>query len=152
MKNYKGRHTRKPLIMRVPEGIREQPAWIFIGLLMLMSGLGYVTGQADSAIVKAIGETGVRIWGGTMMFSGTLLILATTSARMSLEKLALRIMSANLLAYLGWILVSVPFNRTAATIVLCGALIALSEFRVWHLSALIKRTEIIRHELKQRDS
>lgn len=147
----KGRHVRKPWIMRVPPGVREQPAWIFIGLLIAVAGLGYVLGTTTSIITEAIGSRGIRIWGGTLMVSGVLVVLATATARVALEKFALRILATNMFAYAGWVLIVVPLNRVGTTVVLCGALVALAEFRVRHLTALIKRTEILRHELRQRD-
>lgn len=145
-----GRHRKVPLIMRVPTGVREQPAWIFIGILVFMGGLGYLTGQSTSAVTEAIGHNGLRIWGVVLMVTGALLNVATALARPSLEKLALRILSCAMFAYTGWVLVVVPLDRTTPTVILAGSLIALAEFRVWHLRTLIKRTEIIRHELERR--
>lgn len=146
------RHARGAWFTRLPLGVREQPAWIFIGVLLSLGGFGYASGTADStAVTKAIGAGGMQIWGGFMMASGLLLIVATSMARPSLEKLALRLVSSTMLAYLGWVIVTVPFAKAATVVILCGALVALSEFRVMHLRALMKRTEIIRHELKRRD-
>lgn len=119
--------------------------------MMLVSGVGYASGTAKSMVTEAIGKHGLQSWGVSMMFTGGLLIVATAIARPTLEKLALRILSCDLFAYIGWVLAVIPFNRAASTVFLGGSLIALSEFRVWHLGALIKRTAIIRHELKQRE-
>lgn len=145
------RHRQRPLIDRVPLGVREQPAWIFIGVMFVLVGLGYVTGTAQSMLSEAIGETGLKVWGSSLMLSGLLLIVATARARPSMEKLALRIMSSNIFAYAGWLLAVIPWNRAATTVVLSGSLIVLAEFRVMHIRALMKRTTIIRYELNERD-
>ncbi len=145
------RHQRASPITRVPLGVREQPAWIFIGVMFMVVGVGYATGGAQSMLTEAIGTVGLRLWGGSLVATGLLLVMATAKAKPSLEKLALRILSTNLFAYAAWLLTVVPFQRAGTTIILSGSLIVLAEFRVMHLRQLIKRTEIIRHELNERD-
>ncbi len=133
----------------MPIGIREQPAWLFIGFIVVMSGVGYVSGQTTSAIIEAIGSDGLRAWGVSMVFSGLLVMVATANAKPSLEKFALRILSCNILAYVGWVAVVVPLNRIGATIMMGMALVAVAESRARHLTELIRRTEILNYELRR---
>lgn len=141
----RGQH-RKPLMMRIPVGLREQPAWVFIGILFLSSGVGYLTGFTESNITHALGATGLRVWGGVLTLSGMLLIVATLRARPALEKLALRILTCNLIAYAGWLLAIVPIRRATTTVILSTALILIAEVRVLHLKLLIRSAEEIRRE------
>lgn len=136
--------------MRVPIGIREQPAWIFIGFLFTLVGLGYVTGFTESTISKAVGDTGLRWWGVALTVSGGLLIAATVKARPALEKLALRILICNMLAYVGWLVAVAPMQKLATTLLLSGALSVLAEFRVRHLTLVIDRAHEIENELRSR--
>lgn len=137
--------------MYFPRGIREQPAWIFIGLMLVLSGVSWALGIADSAISRAIGHAGLRVWGASILVTGVLLISATVSARPALEKLALRILAINLGLYLGWLLVIVPIEAATSSLVLGGALIVLAEFRVWHLKALMASAEKLRKRIGSMD-
>lgn len=129
---------RKPWIMRLPGGLREQPAWVFIGLLIGLAGLGYVTGLSDSSIKQAIGEVGLRVWGTVLMLSGFAVTVATVRARPALEKLALRVMSICMLAYMGWLLTIVDFRRAAMSLVLVLVLVGLAEIRIGFLKLLLQ--------------
>lgn len=138
---------KPPLIMRLPRGLREQPAWVFIGVLLTFSGLTYALGLAESAIVKAIGECGLRVWGVALMLSGVLLVTAVVKARPSLEKLALRTMTCTLMVYAGYLLLVAPFERVIMSVVLVIILCGLAEFRVMHLRALIVRAGTLTQQL-----
>lgn len=135
------KHIRKPLISRVPRGLREQPGWVFIGVLMMLVGLGYVTNYTESTIVNAVGVTGMRIWGTSLFLTGCLLILATIRAKVALEKLALRILSCNMLMYGGWLLSVTSFRRVAMTVVLALLLAVTAELRVIQLRMLMTRAD-----------
>lgn len=130
---------KPPLITRLPIGLREQPAWVFIGILIAFSGLSFVAGIAESAVAQAIGELGLKLWGSVLSISGTLLVVATIRAKAALEKLALRIMSFSLLAYAGYVLVVAPLPRAVMSLTLTLILCGLAEFRVMHLKALMQR-------------
>lgn len=151
MTRIPARHRQRTMYSRVPIGVREQPAWIFIGVMFVLVGLGYVTGTTKSMLTEAIGTVGLHIWGTSLVLSGLLLIVATTRARPSLEKFALRVLSANIFAYAGWLLTVVPWNRAATTVILSSSLIVLAEFRVMHLRNLMTRTAIVQYELNERD-
>lgn len=135
--------AKPPLTMRLPRGLREQPAWVFIGSLLFLVGLGYLTGFTHSMIAEAIGQAGLRVWGGILSLSGGLLIAATVLARPAMEKLALRCMSLTLLAYAGYLLTVATYERAAMTVVLAVLLIGLAEFRVMTLKALIRQSEAL---------
>lgn len=139
-----GRHARKSWVMYFPRGLREQSAWVFIGLMLVLSGLTWATGISDSAISRAIGNGGLRAWGVSLSVTGVLLISATISARPALEKLSHRILIINIGLYLGWLLVVVPVNAAAPSMLLGGALIVLSGFRIWHLKSLMQAENRLR--------
>lgn len=143
--------SKKPLIMRVPVGVREQPAWIFIGFLCAVSGFGQATDLLESSIRSAIGETGAHIWGTILMMSGILLMHATIMAKPALERLALRVLSSSIIAYGGWLLVVAPLRRAGTAVILIGCLIVVCEVRIWHLKQLLHRVKVIEHELRPRD-
>lgn len=140
--------TKPPLTMRLPRGLREQPAWVFIGCLFFLVGLTYLTGFTESVISKAIGEMGLRVWGGSLMACGGGLVWATVAARPALEKLALRATSLTLVAYTGYLLTVTNFQKAAMTIALSVLLIGLAEFRVVTLTALIRQSEELRKLLE----
>jgi len=125
---------------------------VFIGLLFVVSGFGYLTGVANSAIARVVGTVGVHIWGGVLMCTGILLVVATVLARIALKKLALRVLSCCMLAYTGWVLIIVPISHAATTVVLTGSLVVLAEFEVAHLKALIKHAHEISKELSVHDT
>lgn len=135
------RSQKPPLILRLPRGLREQPAWVFIGSLIFLVGLSYLTGFTESVISQAIGMTGLKVWGGILAASGALLISATVYARPALEKLSLRAMTCSLLAYGGYLLTVSSFKRAAMTVVLVILLAGIAEIRTWHLTILIRRSE-----------
>lgn len=133
--------TKTPWIMRLPRGLREQPAWVFIGVLVTLGGLGFVTGVTESSVSQAIGTTGLRIWGALLLISGLGVLSATLSARPALEKLALRVLSLCIFVYAGYLLTIVDWKRAAMNVVLCGVLIGLAEIRIATLKALYRLAE-----------
>lgn len=140
--------TKPPLITRLPRGLRDQPAWVFIGSLLFLVGLTYLTGFTESVISKAIGDMGLRVWGGILMTCGGGLVWATVASRPALEKLALRATSLTLVAYTGYLLTVTDFQRAAMTVVLSVLLIGLAEFRVLTLTALIRQSEEFRQVME----
>lgn len=138
---------KPPLILRLPLGLREQPAWVFIGVLIFLTGLSYLSGFTESMISHAIGDVGLRVWGGILSLAGFLLVWATVAARPALEKLSLRIMSCSLAAYAGYLLTVTSFKRAAMSVVLTLLLIGIAEIRAWSLTALIRRSEDMAKQL-----
>jgi hypothetical protein len=130
--------ARIPWIMRLPQGLREQPAWVFIGLLIGSIGVTYVTGVADSSITRAVGEAGLRVWGSFLVFSGFGVVYATVRAKPALEKLTLRILSLCMFVYQGWLLTVVDWRRALMSCVLVLILISLAEVRVAVLKTLLR--------------
>lgn len=134
-----GKHkARIPWIMHLPQGLREQPAWVFIGFLIGLVGITYVTGVADSSITMAVGETGLRIWGCFLVFSGFGVVYATVAASPALEKLTLRVLSLCMFVYQGWLLSVVDWRRALMSCVLVLVLISLAEIRVAVLKTLLR--------------
>lgn len=135
MTNIRG----KPWVMRLSPGLREQPAWIFIGALVFLGGLSYVLGIAEStSITRILDPKYLRLWGGVLCLSGGLVVWSTWVVNRALERLSLRFLSLCLLVYMGWILAAVPFSRATITIVMCVSLIGLSEIRVAVVKSLLR--------------
>lgn len=130
-----------PWVMRLPGGLRDQPAQIFIGGLFALAGLSYMLGIAESnSITQVLDPTWLRVWGGFLLLSGVLVIWSTWCANRPLERMALRFMSLGLLMYIGWILAAVPFVRAVFTLALVACLIVLSEIRVAVIKVLLRPT------------
>jgi hypothetical protein len=120
-----------PWVMRLPPGLREQPAWILIGVIGVLAGLSYTFGLAEStSITRVLDPVWLKVWGGFLAGSGMLVIAATWMRNRPLERLALRALSLSLLVYAGWILTAIPLSRAVFTISTCAALVCLSEIRV----------------------
>jgi hypothetical protein len=141
MSTNKAHKPPLPWIMRLPTGLREQPAWVFIGILVGLAGVGYLTGLTESSISQTIGTTGLRVWGAFLAFSGFAVTWATIRASPVLEKLALRILSLCLFVYGGWLSLVIDFKRVAMSLVLILTLIFLAEVRVAVLRALFKTAD-----------
>ncbi len=135
------RHARPSFLLRLPAGLREQPGWVFIGLMIALVGLGYATGFTESAIVRAVGETGMRVWGWSLLISGGLVVVGTIRAGVALEKLALRVLTCNMIVYGGWLLSITSARKAAMTLGLALLLAVTAELRVLQLRALIKRAD-----------
>lgn len=127
-----------PWTTRLPRGLRDQPAWVFIGLLVGLAGIAYLLGVSQSNITQAVGATGLRIWGGFLALAGFGVVYATMAARMALEKLALRWLSLCMGVYTGWLMTVAPLSRLAMTIVLVSFLIVMCEIRVATLKWLLR--------------
>lgn len=121
---------RTPWILRLPAGLRHQPAWVWIGLLIGLAGVSYVVGFTQSSVTDEVDRVTVRIWGAFLALGGFGVTYATLSARAALEKLALRVMSACLAVYIGWLLVVVDFRRAVFGFALVVSLIGLAEVRI----------------------
>lgn len=125
--------------MRLPHGLRDQPAQIFIGALFALAGLSYLLGIAESnSITRVLDPTWLRVWGGFLFLSGVLTVWSTWSVNRPLERMALRFMSLGLLMYIGWILAAVPFARAVITVALVACMIVMSEIRVAVIKVLLR--------------
>jgi hypothetical protein len=134
----------KSWVMRLPRGLREQPAWVFIGTISSVTGLSYLLGFAQStAINRVLDPNFLRVWGGFLLFAGSLVVYATIWANRALERLSLRFLSVGYLVYLGWVLTAAPVNRAMVTTVACVSLIGLAEIRVAVLKAAMKPLPIV---------
>lgn len=116
--------------MRLPRGLREQPAWVFIGTLSAVTGLTYLLGISQSAVSRILDEGWLRGWGGFLFLAGVLVVISTIMGNRPLERLSLRFLSLGFLVYLGWILTAVPPTRAMFTSVTCLSLVGLAEIRV----------------------
>jgi hypothetical protein len=124
-------HSKVPWVMRLPGGLREQPAWIFIGTLCALAGLSYLVGLAESStITQVLDPLWVRVWGGYLCLSGLLVVGATWMRNSPLERMALRFLSLGFLVYMGWLLAVLPPSRAALTVTMCLALCVLAEIRI----------------------
>jgi signal transduction histidine kinase len=141
---------RKPLRLRFSTGLREQPAWVFIGFLFFVVGLGYGTGLAESLISKSVGALTLMLWGWSLTGTGLLLMVATIRSRPAMEKLALRAITCNLSAYALWLLTVTTLARSATILAMSVGLIGAAEFRVLHLRALVKKSSEMNDFLKDR--
>jgi hypothetical protein len=134
-------------VMHLPHGLREQPAWVFIGLLTAVTGLSYLFGLSQSSTVTRILQEGwVRGWGGFLFVSGTLVVISTIMSNKPLERLALRFLSLGFLVYLGWVLAVIPPTKAMVTVVACLSLVGLSEIRVAVLKVVLRPTNIKFHD------
>jgi hypothetical protein len=133
--------TKTPWVMRLPRGLREQPAWVFIGILVTLGGLGFVTGLTESSVSQVVGPVGLRVWGATLLLSGLGVLSATLSAKPALEKLALRALSLCMFVYAGWILTVIDWRRASMSVLLCAVLIGIAEVRIGTLKALYRVAE-----------
>lgn len=125
--------------MRLPNGVRDQPAWIFIGFMCAVAGMSYLLGVSQSSTVESVlGSAGLRLWGGYLFLAGVLVAAATWTANKPLERLSLRLLSLGLLLYTCWIVLAVPINRATLTVTLCVGLVGMAEIRVAVLKAVLK--------------
>jgi hypothetical protein len=130
--------------MRLPAGLREQPAWVFIGVLVGLVGLSYVTGFTESSIAQAVGVNGLRVWGAFLTLSGFGVVWATVAADRALERLSLRVLSICLLVYSAWLMTVVDWRRAVMTITLTVILVLLAEIRIAVLNSLFRTAEEVR--------
>lgn len=125
--------------MRLPGGLREQPGWIFIGMMCALAGLSYLVGLAESnSITRILDPVWLRVWGGFLFTTGALLIGSVWTSRHPLQRMSLRFLSLGLLVYMGWILAAVPLERAAMSTVLVLALVGLAEIRVAVLTMVLR--------------
>ena len=127
-----------PLLLRLPRGLREQPAWIFIGFLVGLTGLSYLIGFSQSSISTVVGANALRVWGAFLAFSGFAVVYATFQAKPAFEKLALRTLSICMFVYCGWVLTVIDIRRAAVTTALVLTLVSMAEIRVAVLKALLR--------------
>lgn len=131
----------KTWVMRLPRGVREQPGWVFIGLMSTVTGISYLTGLASSASITSIlNPVFVRAWGGFLLLAGVLVAVSTAISNRPLERLSLRLLSLGIIIYLGWILTVVPLSRSMVVLTLGASLAGLCEVRIAFLKS--KMTKI----------
>ncbi len=133
-------------IMRLPTGVRQQPGWLFIGLLVFLSGLSFMLGVTTSTIQEAIGKTGLRGWGAFLAVTGLLVVYATWRAKPSLEKMALRWLILSVLSYASWLLTVVSWRQSVMSVVLSLILCVLAEIRVGFLKLTLDLAGRVRDE------
>lgn len=130
---------RKSWVMKLPRGLREQPAWVWIGTLTAITGLSYLFGVASSATVsQVLAEGWLRGWGGFLFIAGSMVVFSTIIANRALEKLSLRFLSLGFLVYLAWVLTVIPPTRAMVTVVSCISLVGLAEIRVAVLKVVLR--------------
>lgn len=130
--------SKVPWVFRLPPGLREQPAWVFIGTLVALVGLSYLLGFSSSSVTLVISELWLRVWGGVLFVAGTLVLLGTIRANKPLEMMALRIQSVCLLLYTVWVISAVGISRATLTIMLCVILVLLSEIRIAVIKVILR--------------
>lgn len=130
--------------MRLPRGLREQPAWVFVGTLTIATGLSYLTGLASSSsIVRVMDPMWLKVWGGFELLSGVLVLFSTIKGDRALERLSLRFLSLGFLMYLAWVLTAVPLSRAMVTTVSCISLAGLAEIRIAVLKVVLRPAPIL---------
>lgn len=127
----------KSWVLRLPRGLREEPGWVFIGILVALGGIGFLTGTSTSVVTEAIGPTGLKVWGGFLMLTGIFVVWATVRHVPAHEKLSLRLLSLCMLGYIGWLVTVVPIKQAAMSILLAAILVGLSEIRVGFLKIIL---------------
>jgi hypothetical protein len=126
----------KDYLLYLPLGFREQSFQVYMGVMISLVGVSYITGFGTSTVEQAIGNGGLRFWGISLIVSGTLLAIATVKEKIELEKFSLRLLSINILMYAGWIIVVAPFDKAFLTIVLSTALVLSCEVRIIKINTL----------------
>ncbi len=127
----------KSWVMKLPVGVREQTGWLFIGFMVTLVGLSYLTGVTSSVMKEAIGPNGLRVWGGWLFLTGLLVMWATWKHNAAHEKMALRLLALCMVSYVGWVLTVVPWRDAGMTIGLGFVLIGLAEIRVGFLKVIL---------------
>lgn len=132
-------NARTPWVFRLPRGLREQPGWVFLGGMCALAGLSYVLGIAESnAVTDLLNSAALRVWGGFLCLTGTLVVCSTIASNKALEVLSLRFLSVGLLMYLGWIAVAVPIHRAVMTLILGVGFSIMAEVRIAVLRTLFR--------------
>lgn len=136
--------------MCLPLGLREQAAWVFIGVLSALAGLSYLLGIAEStSITRVLDPTWLRAWGGFQLIAGVLIAGSTLASNKPLERLSLRFLSLGIFVYIGWILTTVPLSRAAFTVSICLAFVGLAEIRVAVLRAVLTPLPVLTVTIEQ---
>lgn len=139
--------SKPPLIMRLPRGLREQPAEVFIGVMVALVGLAYATGFSNSVIAREMGPQWQLVWGFILMTVSLVRVFATIRAKPAFERLALRAFTCTLLVYTGWLMTITSLRNATLTIIFAIVLAGLAEIRVWLLKAIINRADRVADEL-----
>lgn len=133
---------KKALMDRLPIGLQIDGGWVFISVMCIISGLGFLTGIAEStAVTKVLHPIGLQVWGGVLMVTGIFLCYAAVLRRLALKKLALNVLSIELCVYGGWIATAVPITQTGLTLVLITILVGLAQIRVMAIRRLLNAKE-----------
>lgn len=116
--------------MKLPRGVREQPGWVFIGVVCALVGLSYLLGISESRITESLNPAWLRLWGAVLCVTGFLVAIATITLNRPLERLSLRLLAIGLLVYMGWIIAVVGPQRASMVVFMCLSLIVTSQIRV----------------------
>lgn len=123
-------------VTRLPRGLQEQPAWVFVGVMTALAGLSYLLGLSQSsAVAQILSTTWIRTWGGCLFISGSLVFISTMISNKPLERLSLRLLSIEIFVYMDWVISAVSWQRATLTSIMCISLIATAEIR----AALLKK-------------
>lgn len=124
------RRKRKPWILRLPPGVINNPAWIFIGALFVLAGIGVLAGATSDTSISQRLEPFVRqAWGLALFVGGLLMVVTTIHPDLLLERFVLRVLSIIFITYAGWA-VAVVGARAIITAVMCLVLVAVFEVRI----------------------
>lgn len=147
------RHAVARLMERLPHGVRDRPAWMFIGLVYVVVGAGYATGYTDSVISQTVGHVMLRVWGWLDVVVGLLVAVSTGVARPALEKLALRCLYITTLTYSAWLMIALDFNfKRGASSIAFGILLALAtQLRVRSLTIYMQSVTKLASDLQRID-
>lgn len=130
---------RKPWVMWLPEGLRDQQGWVFIGFMCTLSGVSHLIGFSEpTTITRVLDPLWLKIWGGVLTASGILIMTSVVRMNRPLEAFALRVLSVSCLVYMGWIVASVGVAKALFLVFLCLVLVVLAEIRVRVIKLLLK--------------
>lgn len=138
-------------VTKLPKGLREQPGWVFIGVLVALTGVSFLTGLSTSVVTQAIGHTGLRLWGSFLALSGLLTAIASWRGKPSLEKMALRWLAFSVLAYVLWLVTVVPIERSLMSFMLGIILAVMAEIRVAFIKLMFTVAIRIEQQEQQND-
>lgn len=144
------KNSGKPWVLRLPQGLRDQTAWVFIGIMCALAGFSYLLGIAESnAITQVLEPIWLRVWGGFLFSAGSLVAFSTFVMNRALERFSMRLLSLGMLVYMGWILTAAPLSRATLTVVLCLILVGLAEIRAAVIKVNLRPLPVVITEVSE---
>lgn len=114
---------KTPWILRLPANVRNNPAWIAIGAIFLITGVSFLAGFSDpSSISSKLPGGALNVWGALLASSGCSLIWATLRLNLLLERFTLRTLTWLCIGYAGWAVSAVGVSRATGVCLLSAAL------------------------------